>query len=245
MLLGILLQAGAVADSNGTVTNTGITSASGAVTAAATNAQEVISPLSLVLKGGWVMIPLFIFLLLAIYFAIERLIIISKARKSDANLMHNVKDYILNGKIDTAREYCKSVNSPVSRTIAKGISRIGKPTREVSEAMETHGRIEIARVEKNLHYLSLIARIAPMLGFIGTIAGVVTIFYDISLSGDISIKTISGGLYQKMVSSGAGLVIGVISFLFYHLLNAMVDGLAGKVERASLEFLDVINEPEK
>jgi len=100
MLLGILLQAGAVADSNGTVTNTGITSASGAVTAAATNAQEVISPLSLVLKGGWVMIPLFLFLLLAIYFAIERLIIISKARKSDANLMHNVKDYILNGKIN-------------------------------------------------------------------------------------------------------------------------------------------------
>lgn len=245
MLLGILLQAGAVADSNGTVTNTGITSASGAVTAAATNAQAVISPLSLVLKGGWVMIPLFIFLLLAIYFAIERLIIISKARKSDANLMHNVKDYILNGKIDTAREYCRSVNSPVSRTIEKGISRLGKPTREVSEAMETHGRVEIARVEKNLHYLSLIARIAPMLGFIGTIAGVVTIFYDISLSGDISIKTISGGLYQKMVSSGAGLVIGVISFLFYHLLNSMVDGLAGKVERASLEFLDLINEPEK
>ncbi|MCE2772854.1 MAG: MotA/TolQ/ExbB proton channel family protein [Bacteroidetes bacterium] len=245
MLLGILLQAGAVADSNGTVTNTGITSASGAVTAAATNAQEVISPLSLVLKGGWVMIPLFLFLLLAIYFAIERLIIISKARKSDANLMHNVKDYILNGKIDTAREYCRSVNSPVSRTIEKGISRLGKPTREVSEAMETHGRVEIARVEKNLHYLSLIARIAPMLGFIGTIAGVVTIFYDISLSGDISIKTISGGLYQKMVSSGAGLVIGVISFLFYHLLNSMVDGLAGKVERASLEFLDLINEPEK
>jgi biopolymer transport protein ExbB len=111
--------------------------------------------------------------------------------------------------------------------------------------METHGRVEITRVEKNLHYLSLIARIAPMLGFIGTIAGVVTIFYDISLSGDISIKTISGGLYQKMVSSGAGLIIGVISFLFYHLLNSSVDGIAGKVERASLEFLDLINEPEK
>jgi biopolymer transport protein ExbB len=208
-------------------------------------AEVAITPMELVMKGGWIMIPLIILLLLAIYFAIERLVVISKASKYDRNFMHNVKDYLLSGKIDSARELCRATNTPVSRTIEKGITRLGKPTREISEAMETHGRTEIARVEKNLHVLSMTARIAPMLGFIGTIAGVVTIFYHISLSGDISIKSISGGLYQKMVSSGAGLVIGVLAFLFFHFLNTMVDNIAKKIERACLEFLDMINEPSK
>ena len=207
--------------------------------------QDIITPMSLVMKGGWVMIPLILFLLMAIYFAIERMIVISRSRRVDRNFMHNIKDYISNGKIDTAQELCRSQNTPVARVIEKGISRLGKPTREISEAMESVGRSEIARVEKNLHYLSLISRVAPMLGFIGTIAGVITIFYDISLSGDISIKTISGGLYQKMFSSGSGLIIGVIAFMFYHLLNTMVDGVATKIENASLEFLDLINEPAK
>ncbi len=208
-------------------------------------AEVAITPMELVMKGGWIMIPLLILLLLAVYFAIERMIVISKAGKLDRHFMHNIKDYLLSGKIDSARELCRATNSPVSRTIEKGISRLGKPTREITEAMEAHGRLEISRVEKNLHILSMTARIAPMLGFIGTIAGVVTIFYDISLSGDISIKSISGGLYQKMVSSGAGLVVGVIAFMFYHFLNTTVNGIANKIERTSLEFLDVINEPGK
>ncbi|HTF03584.1 MAG TPA: MotA/TolQ/ExbB proton channel family protein [Bacteroidia bacterium] len=208
-------------------------------------AEVAITPMELVMKGGWIMIPLIILLLLAVYFAIERMIVISKAGKLDRHFMHNIKDYLLSGKIDSARELCRATNTPVSRTIEKGISRLGKPTREIIEAMESQGRLEISRVEKNMHILSMTARIAPMLGFIGTIAGVVTIFYHISLSGDISIKSISGGLYQKMVSSGAGLVIGVIAFIFYHFLNTAVDGIAKKIERTSLEFLDVINEPSK
>lgn len=207
--------------------------------------EEVITPMGLIIKGGWVMIPLLLFLLLAIYFAIERLVVISKARRMDANFMHNIRDYILNGKIDSARELCRTQNTPVARVIEKGISRLGKPTREISEAMESAGRLELVHVEKHMHYLSLIARIAPMLGFIGTIAGVITIFYDIAHSGDISIKNISGGLYQKMFSSGTGLIIGVIAFMFYHLLNTMIDGLASRIERASLQFLDLINEPGK
>ncbi|MDQ3110316.1 MAG: MotA/TolQ/ExbB proton channel family protein [Bacteroidota bacterium] len=240
MLYHILLQIpNAVGDS---LQQAGIVAPSGPVVPV----QEIISPWSLVMKGGlWVMIPLILFLLLSIYFAIERLVVISKAKRVDPNFMLNIRDYLLNGKVDSAKELCRSQNTPVSRVIEKGISRLGKPSREITEAMESQGRLEISRVEKNMHYLSLISRIAPMLGFIGTIAGVITIFYDISLSGDISIKTISGGLYQKMFASGTGLIIGVIAFMFYHLLNNMIDTVAAKIEKASLMFLDLINEPGK
>lgn len=238
MLSHILLQISSPAGDSATVTNTVALTTPGA-------AEVTLTPMELLFKGGWVMFPLIILLLLTLYFAVERLIVISKASKIDPNFMRNIRDYLLNGKIDSARELCRASNTPVSRTIEKGISRLGKPGRDISEALETQGSIEIARVEKNLHILGMTARIAPMLGFIGTIAGVVTIFYNISLSGDISIKSISGGLYQKMVSSGAGLVIGVIAFVFFHFLNTMIDNIAKKIESSSLEFLDVINEPSK
>jgi biopolymer transport protein ExbB len=229
-------------------TTTAVDTAKTVATTVATTApgSEVVqSPMQILMQGGWVMYPLILLLLLTLYFAIERLIVISKSSRLERTFMMNIRDYILNGKIDSARELCRAANTPVSRTIEKGISRIGKPGRDISEALETQGSIEISRVEKNLHILGMTARIAPMLGFIGTIAGVVTIFRDIALSGDISIKSISGGLYQKMISSGAGLVIGVIAFVFYHFLNTMIDGIAKKIERSSLEFLDTINEPSK
>jgi biopolymer transport protein ExbB len=240
MISNILLQITSPTDSaNAAAATTTSTAPVAGVT------EVSITPIELLFKGGWVMIPLLILLLLTLYFAVERLIVISKSSKHDTNFMRNIRDYLLNGKIDSARELCRATNTPVSRTIEKGISRLGKPGRDISEALETQGSIEIARAEKNMHILGLTARIAPMLGFIGTIAGVVTIFYDISLSGDISIKSISGGLYQKMVSSGAGLIIGVIAFIAYHFLNTMIDNIAKKIESNSLEFLDTINEPSK
>jgi biopolymer transport protein ExbB len=232
----ILLQS-SVSDTLNQVANAGFQNT--------TPTTETSSPIAMVLKGGWVMIPLFIFLIIAIYFAVERLVVISKAGKLDRNFMANIRDYLMTGKIDSAREMCRSVNTPVSRVIEKGISRLGKPTREVKDAMETAGRAEITRAEKHLHFLSLIAKIAPMLGFIGTVIGVITIFRDISLSGDISIKNVTNGLYVKMFATGIGLAVGVISFTFYHLLNAMLDGLAKKIETASGEFEDIINEPGK
>ncbi len=240
MLNYILLQITSPTDSAATTAATTVTN-----TVTPVPVEVAITPMELLLKGGWVMFPLILLLLLTLYFAIERLIVISKAAKLDRQFMLNIRDYLLNGKIESARELCRASNTPVSRTIEKGISRIGKPGRDISEALETQGSIEISKVEKNLHILGMTARIAPMLGFIGTIAGVVTIFYDIANSGDISIKSISGGLYQKMISSGAGLIIGVIAFVFYHFLNTMIDGIAKKIERSSLEFLDVINEPSK
>lgn len=243
MLHHILLQITSPAAAD--TTKAAVTTAAQVAATPPPGAEVAITPMELLMKGGWVMIPLILLLLLTIYFAIERLIVISKAGRLDRHFMHNIKDYLLSGKIDSARELCRATNTPVSRTIEKGISRLGKTNREITDAMETHGHTEMARVEKNLHFLSMAARIAPMLGFIGTILGVVTIFYDISLSGDISIKSISGGLYQKMVSSGAGLTVGVLAFICYHFLNTMVDNIGKKIERCSLEFLDVINEPSK
>ncbi len=236
----ILLQAAnAVSDT---------TQAAGIVAPTGTPAptQTVTSPLGMLIEGGWVMIPMVAFLLIAIFFTIERLFVISKAQRVDRNFSLNIRDYLLNGKIDSAKEMCRVQNTPVTRVIEKGISRLGKPTREITEAMETAGRLEITRAEKNLHFISLIARIAPMLGFIGTIFGVIVIFRDISNSGgEVSIQTISHGLYLKMFASAAGLTVGVLAFMMYHFLNTMVDNLTKKIERTSLEFLDVLNEPGK
>lgn len=189
---------------------------------------------------------LLIFLLIAVYFAIQRLIVVSKAGKVDRNFMNNIRDYLLNGKIDSARELCRTTNTPVARVIEKGISRLGKPTREVSEAMETTAKLEITHAEKNLHFITLVARIAPMLGFVGTIIGVIVIFSDIANSnGEVSIQNISHGLYLKMFSSAAGLIVGLVAFMLHHMINTMIDGVAKKIEINTLEFLDVINEPGK
>ncbi|CAN5909018.1 MotA/TolQ/ExbB proton channel family protein [soil metagenome] len=243
MLHHILLQAaGAATDTAqaaGIIAPTGIPGPTGPT-------QSITTPLGMLTEGGWVMIPMVIFLLIAVYFTIERLVVISKAGKVDSNFSLNIRDYLLNGKIDSARELCRVQNTPVARVIEKGISRLGKPTREISEAMETTGKLEISRAEKNLHFISLIARIAPMLGFIGTIFGVIVIFRDIANSGgEVSIQNISHGLYLKMFSSAAGLTVGVLAFMMYHFLNTMVDNVAKKIEIATLGFLDVINEPGK
>jgi biopolymer transport protein ExbB len=208
--------------------------------------EDVTTPFQMMSEGGWVMIAMVVFLLVAVFFTIERLIVIGKAGKLDRNFSLNIRDYILNGKIDSARELCRVQNTPVARVIEKGISRLGKPTREIIEAMETTGKVEVSRAEKNLHFISLIARIAPMLGFIGTIFGVIVIFRDISNSGgEVSIQNISHGLYLKMFSSAAGLTVGVLAFMMYHFLNTMVESLSKKIERTTLEFLDTINEPSR
>lgn len=192
------------------------------------------------------MIILTILLVVAVFFTIERLIVVSKAGSLDRNFMFNIRDYLLNGNIESAKQLCRSDNSPVAHVIEKGISRVGKPTKEISEAMEIAGRVEVTRAEKNIHMISLVARIAPMLGFIGTIIGVIVIFHDLANSnGDVSIQQVSHGLYLKMFSSAAGLTVGVFAYMMYHFVNAMVDGVAKKIERSSLEFLDVINEPGK
>lgn len=207
--------------------------------------QDTLSLLDLVMKGGIIMIPMGLLSILTLYFFFERLMTISKAAKLDKNFMNSIKDFVHNGNIDAAKSLCRNTVSPAARMIEKGVSRIGKPIKEIEEAMESTGKLEINRLEKNLSVLSLIGRIAPILGFVGTIAGVIKIFYDISLTDNISIGVISGGLYQKMITSASGLVIGLIAFIGYYILNAMLDKTLNKMETASVEFIDLLQEPTK
>jgi len=217
--------------------------ASATPAAVAAPPQEVsISLYDLLLKGGVIMIPIGILLVVALYVLIERAITIHKT-KTDLNFMNNIKDFIHSGNIESARSLSRNTRGANARVIEKGISRIGRSAKEIEESIENAITLEIYKMEKNLAILSIIGRIAPMLGFIGTILGVIKIFYDIALSNTISIDVIAGGLYQKMICSASGLVVGVVAFLGYHVLMIFVDKLINKMQVASVEFLDLLHEP--
>lgn len=204
-----------------------------------------ISLLEMVAKGGVMMIPLAILLLLSIYVMTERLLTISKAGKRNATLLASVKEMINNGNFANARSLCKSVNTPESIMLEQGISRIGQPMQEIREAMDKAGSSELSGLEKHMAILNITGRIAPMFGFIGTIIGVIKIFYDIALAKTVEIEVISTGLYQKMITSCGGLVVGVIAFVGYHWLNTRIDRLAHRMEETQIAFLDILNEPSK
>lgn len=191
------------------------------------------------------MIPIGIMSVLAVYLMIERFITISRASKVDNGFMANVKSMLLEGKTDAALSMCRSNNSPIARLLEKGIKRLGKPVKEIESAVENTGKLEIYKLEKNLAYLGIIAGIAPMFGFIGTISGVIRIFYNISLADNVSISLIAGGLYEKMITSAAGLLVGIIAHIGFHYLNAMIDRVSFQLESTTVEFIDLIQEPTK
>jgi biopolymer transport protein ExbB len=201
---------------------------------------DSLSLFDLVIKGGWIMVPIFILSVLAVFIFFERLVAIIKARKEENNFMHKIKEYILDMKIDNAKSLCQSTNSPVSRMVKKGLDRIGKPIPEIERTMESVGRFEISKLEKNLKILGIVAGVAPMLGFVGTIMGVIKIFYNISLADNISIGLISGGLYEKMITSASGLIVGVIAYVGYHYLNLLLDKVVFKMEDHAIEFIDIL-----
>ena len=207
--------------------------------------EATLSLFDLLMRGGWVMVPIAMLLLIALYVFFERLMTIMRSGKSDRNFMNNIKDFIANGNLDAAKAFCRSSNSPQARVIEKGISRIGKPMKEIEEAMQDVGKLELYKLEKNLSILSIVGRIAPMLGFIGTIIGVINIFYEIELAGAVEIRAVSEGLYQKMVSSASGLTIGVFAFVCFHSLVMQVDKIVNRIEVSSMEFLDLLNAPSK
>jgi biopolymer transport protein ExbB len=204
-----------------------------------------ISLFEMVAKGGVIMIPLAILLLISLYVMVERFLTISKASKKNATLLASVKDMINSGNLANARNMCKSVNTPEAIMLEQGISRIGQSMQEIREAMDKAGSSELNRLEKNMSILNITGRIAPMFGFIGTIIGVIKIFYDISVAKTVEIEVISSGLYQKMITSCGGLVVGVLAFVFYHWLNARIDKLAHRMEETQIAFLDMLNEPSK
>ena len=181
------------------------------LTTAATAAKQpqALNLLDLILKGGWVMVPIGILSVIAVFLMVERYITISRASKVDSGFMANIKAMLMDGKADAALSLCRSTNTPIARLLEKGIKRLGKPIKEIESAVENTGKLEIYKLEKNLSYLGIIAGIAPMFGFVGTISGVIKIFYNISLADNISIGLIAGGLYEKMITSAAGLIVGI------------------------------------
>jgi biopolymer transport protein ExbB len=204
---------------------------------------EKISMLSLLEKGGWIMYPLYFLLVAAIYVFIERLLAINKASRIEPNFMNIIRDNIVTGNVQAARNLAKNTNSPVARMIDKGIQRIGKPLDAIEKSMENVGRLEMYNMEKNLSILSLISGIAPMFGFLGTIIGMVQLFYGIASTGEYTLNTIAGGIYTKMITSATGLIIGLIAYVGYNFLSSQIDKTANKMEVASSEFIDILQEP--
>ena len=198
----------------------------------------------LTLKGGFFMIPLLLLSILAIYVFVERLLVIRKAAREDHTFMDRIKDYIHDGEIDTALKLCKKTDTPAARLIAKGISRLGRPMNDVLVAIENVGNIEIARLEKGFPWLATTAAGAPMIGFLGTVTGMVRAFYNMASAGNnADITTLSGGIYEALVTTVAGLVVGIIALFAYNYLVARVDGVMNQLETKTMEFMDLLNEP--
>ena len=194
----------------------------------------------LLMKGGWIMLPIGILAVLGLVIFFERYFTIRKAAKDESHLMSQVRSSIVSGNLESAVAICKNSNTPLGRMLAKGLLRIGRPIKDIEGAIENIGKLEVSKLEKNIGILGIIAGIAPMFGFLGTIAGVIKIFYDISKTDNISMGVISGGLYVKMVTSAAGLFVGLVAYVCYHILNMMVDKVILKLVTDAIEFIDLL-----
>lgn len=202
------------------------------------------SVIDLLMKGGWMMAPLGALSLIAVFVFFERFFYIQKVSRSDENFLNIIRDNIISGNIQAARNLAKNTPNPVARVIDKGIQRIGKPIDAIEKSMNNIEDLEIYKMEKNLVILSVIARIAPMFGFLGTIAGVIQMFYEIASSPEgFSVNTVANGIYVKMVTSATGLIIGVLAYVAYAYLNTQIDKCANKMDRASSDFIDILQEP--
>ena len=200
--------------------------------------------IDLAMKGGWIMIPILLLSVIAVYIFVDRYFAIKKAGKIDTNLLDKVKIYITGGKIDAAIALCKSTDNPASRMIEKGVSRIGRPLADVNAAIETVGNLEISKLEKGLPVLASVAGGAPMIGFLGTVMGMIQAFYDMSNAGNnIDVTLLSAGIYQAMVTTVAGLIVGIIAYFAYNILVSNVEKVVFKMEATTSEFMDLLNEP--
>ena len=200
---------------------------------------------NMIMKGGIVMIPIAILSIVAIYVFVERYFTIRRHIKSDVDFMNSINDFILNGRTDSALTLCRNTPKPIARMIEKGISRLGKPIKEIEESIEIAGKFEVYDLEKNIQILAVIAGIAPMFGFLGTILGVIKIFLEISMTNDVSIGSVSAGLYVKMVTSAAGLIVGIVAYIGYHWLNIILNKAIHQLEWNAMNFIDLLKSPSK
>jgi len=218
-------------------------------TAAAQAANSVTPPaqqisiIDLLSKGGVLMIPLALLLVVAIFVFIERLLYIRKASKIEENFMNIIRDNIVTGNVTAARSMAKNTNNPVARIIDKGIQRIGKPIDAIEKSMENVGKLEMYKMERNINILSLIAGIAPMFGFLGTIIGMFQLFFRLASTGEFTIQSMADGIYTKLISSAVGLIIGLLAYIAYNYLNTQIDKTGNRMEVASAEFVDILQEP--
>lgn len=208
--------------------------------------QAGLSFWSLALTGGWLMIPLVALSIISIYIFFERLAVIRSAAKEDTTFMNKIKDYIYEGKIDAALTLCRNSRTPYSNMIEKGITRLGRPMQDVLVAVENVGNLEVAKLEKGFSMLATTAAGAPMIGFLGTVTGMVRAFYDMASAGNnADITLLSAGIYQALTTTVAGLIVGIIAMFAYNYLVARVDGVVNAMESKSMEFMDMLNEPMK
>lgn len=218
------------------------------VVAEAVPVQEELSfsLIDMAIKGGWLMIPLFLLSILTIYIFAQKWWDIRKASVIDENFMKDIRDYIHQGKINAALSLCKKNDTPVSRLIEKGVERIGRPLQDIQTAVENMGNVEVARLEKGLSMLATIAGGAPMIGFLGTVIGMVQAFYNMSAAGNnIDITLLSGGIYTAMVTTVAGLIVGILAYFGYNYLTARISDLVFKMQNNTIEFMDLLHEPAK
>ena len=191
-------------------------------TALAATGPEKTTLIDLLLKGGIVMIPIAVLFVLSIYFFIERWLTIRKASKVDKNFMRNIRDYVVTGNIEAARMLCKNTDTPIARMIEKGVLRIGKPLKNIEVAIENVGKLEIYKMEKNLATMATIAGAAPMIGFLGTVTGMISAFFQLASNDNVVAKDLAGGIYEAMITTAAGLAVGIIAYVWYNLLIALV-----------------------
>lgn len=214
------------------------------LTAVTLPTEAEINVIDLAFKGGWIMVVLLLLSLMAIYIFVQRLIIIRRAGKEDETFMNRIKDYIHEGKVDSALNLCRSTNTPSARMIEKGITRLGRPMNDVLVAIENVGNLEIAKLEKGFPLIATTAAGAPMLGFLGTVTGMVRAFFDMANAGtNVDVSLLSGGIYEALVTTVGGLVVGIITLFAYNYLVSQVDNVVNNMEARTMEFMDLLNEP--
>ena len=201
--------------------------------------------MDLALAGGWIMIPLALLLIIAVYIIIERYVVLRRASQEDTSFMNRIKDYIFEGKVESAINLCKQTDTPSAHMIEKGITRIGRPMQDVQVAVENVGNLEVGRLEKGLVIMATIAAGAPMLGFLGTVLGMVQTFYNMAQTsgGVIEMSALSTGMYQAMVTTIGGLIVGILAMFAYNYLVSRIDRVVRLLESRTLEFMDLLNEP--
>lgn len=200
--------------------------------------------LDMAMKGGWIMIPILVLLLVGIYLTVDRYLTVKKAAKQDSKFMANVKDMVASGNIMGAKTLCSNNGTPIGRMLEKGISRIGKPMKNIEVAIENVGKLEIYRLEKGMATLATISGAAPMIGFLGTVTGMIRVFFDMAAQGNnIDITLLSNGMYEAMVTTVSGLIVGIFAYMSHNLLAAMIEKVIHRMEAAAVDFIDLLQEP--